>query len=289
MSIAVSGIAVDDIGSETDAYPLVSGATGPDYPAQPAAGSNGIGIFEIGISPIGDISSFDVWRTVASQYANSPILMGIIQSFLAAADQTENFEIWYDDVWNIATAKDYGLDIWGRIVDVSRVLNISSATYFGFHEASGQTWNTGVSLSGGVWVETDQSQGGSSFNNGVPVTTSYRLETESFRRLIMAKAASNISDCSIPSINRILTALFPGRGNCYCMEGYHGSTYFGFAESKNALTFGQEGFYNGESIPYMVMTYVFQYQPSPVELAIIEQSGALPKPTGIAASVVVLT
>jgi Protein of unknown function (DUF2612) len=37
----------------------------------------------------------------------------------------------------------------------------------------------------------------------------------------------------------------------------------------------------------MTMTYTFAFQLSPVELAIVTQSGVLPKPTGVLASVVV--
>jgi len=38
----------------------------------------------------------------------------------------------------------------------------------------------------------------------------------------------------------------------------------------------------------MMMTYTFEFPLSPVELAIVQNSGVLPKPTGVAATVVIL-
>jgi hypothetical protein len=263
--------------------------TGPTYPHPPAAGANALGVLNIGVDPVGDISSFDFWSTICSQYANAPIMTGMLQRFLAAMDPTALFDTWYDDVWNIQTAKDYGLDIWGRIVGVNRVLLIPTVAYFGFHEAlpSSLTWNTGVSLFNGSWVETDVNQAGGSFYAGGGLTSNYRLETESYRRLIMAKAAQNITGASIPQINQILLNLFPNRGNAYVTDGYQGGAYFGFNESTTALTFGEGIFYSGASTQNMVMTYTFMFPLTSVEIAIVTQSGVLPRPTGVHASVVV--
>ena len=55
--------------------------SGPDLNT-PAPGSNAIGTFIIGASPIGDIPVFDPWQTVISQYANSPILTTLIFDFV---------------------------------------------------------------------------------------------------------------------------------------------------------------------------------------------------------------
>lgn len=286
--------------------------TGPQYPPPPGPGTNAIGEFQIGVSPVGDIPEFNVWNTVMSQYANSPALTGMITSLAAAADQTQNFDTWYDDVWNIDTALDYGLDIWGRIVGVNRVLQIPSVSFFGFHEAlpGSLSWDTNAkaALSPALgfaeaqswqpfgfgtfglnwnWSTSRQNEGGGAYYSGHGLTLNYRLDTESYRHLILAKAAQNLTDCSIPSINQILLNLFPNRGNAYVTDGYQGPTYFGFAESQNAQTFGQQGFYNGEAIPTMVMSYTFKFPLSPVELAIVQQSGVLPKPTGVLASVVI--
>lgn len=245
--------------------------TGPPYPRPPAAGSNGIGEFVIGVSPIGDISSFDVWATVISQYANSPILTRLIENIAAYVDPTKNLNAFYDLIWNVQTAIDYGLDVWGRIVGVRRILQVQTGDWFGFGEA----------LPGA----SPFSQ--ASFYSGTPLTSNYSLSDESYRLLIMAKAAANITDGSIAAINRILMSLFPNRGNCYVQDGQFAGDWFGFAESTNAKTFGEAPFYSGATITTMTMAYVFEFALTPVELAIVEQSGVLPKSTGVAASVII--
>jgi Protein of unknown function (DUF2612) len=224
--------------------------TGPPVPASPVAGSNQIGDFTIGVSPIGTISPFVFWTTVISQYANSPRLMTLIQNFDSYIDQTQNFDSFYDLVWNVATAQGYGLDVWGRIVGVNRVIQLTAtATYFGFEEAgtgnsNSNPWGPGGT---GVWY------------SGVPNTSNYALSDTAFRTLIYAKALSNISDGSIKSINQILVTLFPGQGgNAYVTDGEN-----------------------------MTMQYVFNWALTPVQLAIVSQTGVLPKPVGVAASIVV--
>ena len=49
---------------------------------------------------------FDVWSTIISQYANSPILDAIITSFNAAMNMPAFIDDWYDMVWNIARDRD---------------------------------------------------------------------------------------------------------------------------------------------------------------------------------------
>src|ERR1700744_3405355 len=111
---------------------------GAPYPRPvPAPGSNAIGSFEIGVSPIGTINSFDIWSTVISQYANSDVLMSIITSFTAAMDLTQDFDDFYDKVWNILTAVGWGLDVWGNILGVRRTFQqIPTTRNFGYQEAT---------------------------------------------------------------------------------------------------------------------------------------------------------
>lgn len=179
--------------------------SGPPYPhPSPAPGSNAIGSFIIGVSPIGTISTFDVWTTILSQYANSPVLTGIIESFNAAIDQTENLDDFYGLIWNVASAEGYGLDVWGRIVGVNRVIPIvGSARYFGYEEQAGST----------------DPYNSESFYTGAVITNNFVLSDTSYRRLIYAKAIANISDGSIIALNALLLALFPNRGRCYVTDG----------------------------------------------------------------------
>lgn len=92
----------------------------------------------------------------------------------------------------------------------------------------------------------------SPFYAGQGTTTTVRLTDDAYRQLILAKALANITYGSIPGINAILQLLFPGRGACY-------------------VTDNQD----------MTMTYTFHFQPTPLELAIIETSNVLPRPSGV--------
>jgi hypothetical protein len=161
----------------------------------------GIGQFIIGESAIGT-PPFDWMQTVISQYGNSYNLLNIIDAFSQSVDMTENIDNWYDDVWNVQTAQGYGLDVWGRIVGVSRILPVTTK-YFGFEEA-------GFSSADPFNV--------SPFYTGEPITSNYSLSDDAFRQLIYAKAAANIWDGSIGGLNFILRTLFPGKV-CYVTDG----------------------------------------------------------------------
>jgi hypothetical protein len=190
--------------------------TGPPYPPPPQPGSNEIGVFRVGVSPVGTISSFDVWATILSQYSNSPVMDALLTSFASAVDMTENFDDFYDWMWNVATAQGYGLDVWGRIVGVSRILQLpeGSPDYVGFQEAGDSNatgWNQAPWFSGGT------------------LTSSIVLGDSDFRTLIYAKAASNICDGATPSINSILLGLFPGRGPCYVTDNQNMTISYTFS------------------------------------------------------------
>jgi len=181
-------------------------------------------------------------QTVISQYGNSPTLLQLITNFNTYIDPQANLNSFYDDIWNVATAQGYGLDVWGRIVGVQRVLQVPSGTYFGFAEA-------------GDASEFPFNQ--QPFYSGQTTTGNYALTDAAFRTLIYAKALANICDGSIQAINSILMTLFPGIGNCYVTDGQN-----------------------------MTMTYTFSTVLSPVNYAIVTQSGILPKPAGVALTVV---
>ena len=70
----------------------------------------------------------NVLQTVISEYANSPTMLALIQSFNAAVEANGDIDNFYSWIWNIATAQGFGLDIWGRIVGVVRTINTSPPT-----------------------------------------------------------------------------------------------------------------------------------------------------------------
>lgn len=210
------------------------------FPFPPAPGSNGIGLFQIGVSPIGTIPPFQWQSTVISQYANSPILLQLLDNMNQYLDQTQNFENFFDLIWNVNTAVGYGLDVWGRIVGVSRTLLVSTGSFFGFDQGLPDSlpWNQGI------------------FFAGETLTSNFALSDEAYRTLIFTKALFNICDGSIPAINQLLMNLFGMSGQCYVAD--------------NGL---------------MGITYTFEFALSPVQRSIVLNSGVLPTPCGVAATI----
>lgn len=188
----------------------------------------------------------NVARTVISQYATAPSIRRLVDNFNEWIDPTANIDAFYDLVWNVDTAQGYGLDVWGRIVGVGRVLQVAGlGKFFGFDEASNisaDPFNT------------------SPFYTGQQINSNFILSDDGFRVLVLAKALANICDGSIPAINQILLNLFPGRGNCYIVDGLD-----------------------------MTMVYTFRFPLTPVEAAIVSQSGILPRSTGVTSTNTVIS
>jgi hypothetical protein len=70
----------------------------------------------------------NVEQTIISQYGNSPTIVSLIASFNAAVDPTSDINNFLTHVWDVNTAQGFGLDIWGRIVGVSRTIDTNPAT-----------------------------------------------------------------------------------------------------------------------------------------------------------------
>ena len=136
-------------------------------------------------------------QTVLAQYANSPIILSLIDSLNDAISPDADLDIFFEKVWNISTATGFGLDIWGRIVDVSRVIHLPESSYIGFAE--------------GDWEAFGQAK----LYRGQTATTNYSLSDDAFRLMILAKALFNISRTTYSVYNKILMQLFAGRGRAY--------------------------------------------------------------------------
>ena len=147
----------------------------------------------------------NVEKTIISQYANSPIITQMIQDMDAYIDPSADIDNFYNLVWNVDTAVGFGLDIWGRIVGVSRDVALSSSVdkYFGFSQAvpGAYPFGEGVFYNGG------------SFPQGT-----VSLPDSSFKMLILAKALTNISAATFPAINRVLMNMFGSTGRCFCRK-----------------------------------------------------------------------
>jgi hypothetical protein len=181
--------------------------------------------------------------TIHAQFANSPTIVGLIDCFNQWIDPSIDLDNFYNTIWNIDTATGYGLDVWGKIVDVSRNLLIPvSSTYLGFDEA----YDSGTMLTGIQPFDI------SPFYTGDIATQIYPLEDDAYRKLIMVKAMANISSCTAPNLNRLLSYLFSGRGKVYVKD-----------------------------LGGMAMQIFIGFLLTDVEKGILLYSGAIPRPAGV--------
>lgn len=187
--------------------------------------------------------------TILSQYAASPTINAILASFNSAVDPATDISNVYANLWNINTAVGQGLNNWGQIVGVPRQLQVAfTPMYFGFNEAfTIPTELTGV-----------QPFGQAPMYAGPLSTTTYTLGDSDYRTLILAKAATNISNLTASDINAILTSVYGASGRVYCQDA------------------------GG-----MSQRYVFEFQPSPVQLAIIQNAKVIPRSAGVSASAII--
>jgi len=192
-----------------------------------------------------------LWESVISQYANSPTILSILDSWSESIDQAINIDNFSRLVWDVSTAEGYGLDVWGRIVNISRTLQLSqqlTGPRFGFTVNAGSGTQT--------WKEFNQAPFFSGFDQASSVN--YVLPDFEYRRLIMAKAYANISRATTQDYNYLLRYLFPNRGDCYVVDNLD-----------------------------MTISLVFKFILDPFEVAMLQQSGVFKLPTGVGFNVAV--
>lgn len=199
-------------------------------------------------------------ETICSEYANSPTLLQLITNMNDYVDPRTNLINFYNLIWNVDTAVGFGLDIWGRIVGVSRVVPIpGTAGTFGFDNVDRPPdWEN--------FGNVNSSGAGGPFFAGQVITGGFTLNDDSYRTLILTKALANISTTTAPALNKLLQNLFPGRGRAYTLD----------LGKSNASAGG------------MAMRYVFEFPLSTIEYAILAFSGVLPHPAGVLVSILVI-
>lgn len=181
-------------------------------------------------------------ETILTQYSASQKLLAIISTFNQAASIDEFTETFIRDVWDISTNLTYGLDVWGKIVGVSRYIKAGiENNSFGFSEADSGDANNYPS------PFNDEP-----FYAGIQETETVRLSNDAYRTLILCKAFSNISLATIPEINKFLSILFAGRGSAFSVD------------------YGD-----------MVMGITCAFYLAPYEKSILENFDVLPIPSGV--------
>lgn len=162
-----------------------------------------------------DPTDFNAIETVISQYATAPTTMQLIESMTEFFDYSKNMVAFYNNVWNIDSARGFGLDIWGVIIGVSRLLQVPASTHsFGFDDGSVTPFDYAPF-------------GQAPFYAGVASTQTYALLDDAYRTLLLVKAFGNICKPTAPAVNQMLQSLFAGRGRCYVQD--YGAMQMGLA------------------------------------------------------------
>lgn len=136
------------------------------------------------------------------QYGNSPIIQQLVANLQAYFDVDAAIDEFYNKIWNIDTANSFGLDIWGRIVGIGRTITTESDTpFFGFETTN----DSFVPFDQGTFYDDDRA------------TTTYTMDDDMYRKVILCKAMSNIVRPNAQTINSMLQYLFDGK-RCYVLD-----------------------------------------------------------------------
>ena len=175
------------------------------------------------------------------QFKSSPVIQTLVEQDYQDFNPETFVEDFYNKIWNIDTADTLGLDIWGRIVNIGRYLEIpGELEAFGF--------DTGIA----DWSPFNDQP----FATREHSTDTYRLTNDAYRKLILAKAMSNVFCRSCQEINQMLMLLFHDRGNSYVLD-----------------------------LGSMRMRYVFEFTLEPFERAIVHNTEIFARPAGVLAEV----
>jgi hypothetical protein len=211
-------------------------------------------VLSLGVPAVG--TTFDFEATVISQYANSPTILQLCDNLNEYVDQSTNFANFYNYVWNVDTAVGFGLDIWGVIVGVSRLLNVPTGVpYVGFYMPSESQPDQDWTPAGSSQPPYNDPPVGGAMYTGYNATTAYLLPDDAYRQLILAKAFANICTTTAPAINQILQNLY-GPGTAFVLN-------------------------TGP----MAISYNLTFTPTAIQLAILEQSGVIPTPPGVSVTI----
>jgi len=139
------------------------------------------------------------------QYDKAPNLLGIMQAKQDwyDAEVAEFWRAWYRDVFDLRTANEFGLAVWGVILNLPLYVDESAspADYPAFGFASyGMNFDNG------------------NFATDVPGANTLTLDQ---RRIVLRLRYYQLTTrATIPEINRILADVF-GPGVCYALDGYN--------------------------------------------------------------------
>lgn len=129
-----------------------------------------------------------------SQYANSPKFVKLVEGLKEQFSNAKTMEDWFNIVFNMKTASGFGLDIWGLILNRSRLL------YYKDTDGNEQS----------IYLRGEQTIGGETY-------TAEQIE-ETYRMLLFFTAFSYITNSTLKNFNDLLRFYFPPEKRCYVQE-----------------------------------------------------------------------
>ena len=149
------------------------------------------------------------------QYDNSSVLQAILDAWGVDLDIYGIIDDIYNKCVNIDTCEGYWLDVWGKKIGVGRYITVfTTEGSFGFDNTAHD------------FEPFDQG----TFYEQSTASQKYAMADDVYRRVIIAKAFSNVSNMSPKNLNQLLQIVFAGRGDCYVID-YNDMTmdyYFDF-------------------------------------------------------------
>lgn len=172
----------------------------------------------------------DLLQALLWQYNSAINLQAILEAKQAWYDenQTEFWSSWYDNVFNLETADQFGLIVWGIILGLQLYVNIPppvSQPIWGFGGTNGD-----VNFDNGNFASTAE--------------PAYLLPVATQRLALQLRYFQLTSAGTVPEINRMLKALFPS-GQAWLQDNLNMSQTYIF---NFALTFDQRYLFNNYDI-----------------------------------------
>jgi len=150
-------------------------------------------------------SSVNVLQALLWEYSNAPNINSLLNSKAAWYNENQQgfWDDWYNDVFNLATANDFGLAVWSIILGQSLYNNYSGDLTTPFVGFGSGNQNFGVYNFGSV-------------GGGNTIYT-----TETARLLLQLRYFKLVSSGTVPETNRMLKYLFSSYGEAYLVDNHN--------------------------------------------------------------------
>src|ERR1700761_3792994 len=151
--------------------------------------------------------SVDLLQAILWQYQSAESLISLVQSKQDwyNVNQAQFWQGWLVNVFNLATANEFGLAVWSIILDLPLFTSTS-------YNPDIPTFGFDGSLTGAV-----------NFDNGILQDTNgsvYELPTETKRIALQLRYFQLVSSGTVPEANRVLAYVFGGLGRAWLIDNH---------------------------------------------------------------------